>query len=126
MYITGPAELWALEITKSSRTEIVNSPIANCKEGVIAGEGGTFLLNFVGNGEGGEKSKNIRKSLNSVELAKISKNWQGFGKFIKFYLPKSYVGGRELLEIEWQNFEKNGVGGPHPISDGRVRSEELN
>ena len=42
MYITDPAELWALEITKSSRTEIVNSPIANCKEGVITGEGGTF------------------------------------------------------------------------------------
>ena len=32
--ITGPVELWALEITKIL-TEIVNCPIANCKEGVI-------------------------------------------------------------------------------------------
>ena len=62
MYITGPAELWALEITKSSRTEIVNSPIANCKEGVITGESGTFL-NFEVNGEEGEKCKNIRKKV---------------------------------------------------------------
>ena len=57
--------------------------------------------------------------------ARISKNWEGFGKFVKFRLPKSQFGGVGIVGNRVSNIRKNGVGGPPTISDGRVQCSSL-